>query len=446
MDCEHPVVGAFLAAARDVPAYKRILDEAGVDAAKVRSLDEFRCLVPIVDKKMTFGSFPVAQLCRHGQLAKPTSVLTSSGHSGQFAFGIYDSHTAQDEIELVDDALDMLLSVRSRTTLLINCLPMGVQVQTRACTLAQTSVRADMVTALVKQLGQHYEQIVLIGETAFIKHVLELGQVLGIDWQRLLVHVIVGEEPLAENARKYLADILATDAGRPETGLIASSMGVAELGLNLFLELPELIVLRRTLHEDPKLREAVFGNSPANVPMLFTYDARRVFVEILDDGELVLSTLDTDRRLPLVRYRTGDIGAMLTPQDLARIIPGRNDGATAMEQLPIVAIQGRGKGVWAGAVPIYPEQVKEGLYYDPTLARMITANFRLSGGVQRGRLRIQLSPDVADEPALADRFAQTISRYVPAPLEVKCQTYESFGSGMALDYERKFAYIEECPD
>jgi hypothetical protein len=38
-------------------------------------------------------------------------------------------------------------------------------------------------------------------------------------------------------------------------------------------------------------------------------------------------------------------------------------------------------------------------------------------------------------------FADAISRYTDVPITVSCEAYESFGSGMALDYERKFDYL-----
>jgi phenylacetate-CoA ligase len=166
-----------------------------------------------------------------------------------------------------------------------------------------------MVTALVAEFGRHYDQIILVGEAAFIKHVLELGQTQQIDWQGMLIHVAVGEEPLAENARKYFEDILGIDLKHPETGLIISSMGVAELGLNLFCETPSLVALRRVLHENSDLRRAVLGPAARNVPMLFAYDPSRSFVEVLEDGRLAVSTLEPERRLPLVRYVTGDRAA-----------------------------------------------------------------------------------------------------------------------------------------
>ena len=443
MESIHPVISAFGKAADEVPAYQQILVEADIDPDMIKTMDDFCSKVPVLDKPLTFGRFPVAQLCRGGNLGRPDGVLSSSGHSGKFAFGIYDGAAAQGEIEQIDNALDLLFQVRSKPTLLINCLPMGVQVPTRACTLAQVSVRPDMATVLVKQLGQHYEQIILVGEAAFIKHVLELGRSQGIDWHKILVHVAVGEEPLAENARKYLGNILGSDVFRPESGIIGSSMGIAEVGLNLFFEFPELIMLRRMLHETPQIRKAIFPDSAACLPMLFTYDPERIFIEITAKSELVITTLDANRTLPLIRYRTGDLAQIINPDELVPLIPHLQEKAGALSQLPLIAVAGRGEAIRSGAAPVFPEEVKEGIYHDPELAAKTTANFRLRSGPERGILRIQLSPGVPDEPELSPRFAEAVSNYVAPPLEVKCQTYEAFGAGMTLDYERKFTYIEK---
>lgn len=97
----------------------------------------------------------------------------------------------------------------------------------------------------------------------------------------------------------------------------------------------------------------------------------------------------------------------------------------------------------ADKVPVYPEQVKEGLYCHAALARLTTANFRLASGPVQARLRIQLSPGVAADRSLAGRFAKAIAPCVEAPLELACEEYESFRGGMGLDYERKFAYVEK---
>ena len=434
---------SFQRAARLVPAYRTLLSEAGVFPAKIRTPEDFQQL-PVLEKKDTFQRFRVAELCVDGELGNLGSVLTSSGHSGIFAFGLTDTHALPATTKWIDDLLDHLFGVRSRRTLLINCLPMGVKIPTQACTLAETSVRPDMAVGLVRAFDQHFEQIILVGETAFIKHVLELGAKAGVDWKALRVHVIVGEEPLAENARKYLELLLGIDPRQPETGVIFSSMGVAELGLNLFSEVPPLsplISLRRALHENRELRHAVLG--PRDwVPSLFTYDPRRIFVEFTAEGKLVLTTLDPEIRLPLIRYAPGDRGSFvrLKPEWRAQLeavdLPWQ-----LLQTLPIVSIEGRGDHASAGTAPIFPEAVKEGLYQNPALVPLTTANFRLVSGAVRARIRIQLSPGIVASAQLEQDFAKALAFYVRAPFEVSCEAYETFGSGMTLDYERKFQYL-----
>jgi phenylacetate-coenzyme A ligase PaaK-like adenylate-forming protein len=221
-------------------------------------------------------------------------------------------------------------------------------------------------------------------------------------------------------------------------------MGVAELGLNLFSEVPPmapLIALRRLLHENATLRQRVFG-AQLTVPSLFTYDPRRIFVEFDSAGRLIVTTLEHHLRIPLIRYATGDRGGFLElpaevrPEVEAHGIPWELFGA-----IPIVVIHGRGEHASAGNAPVYPEEVKEGIYRDHRLAALITANFRLVSGPREVRIRIQLSPGVQRTEEIEQGFAAAIAHYVTAPIKVLCEPYETFVSGMALDYERKFSYL-----
>lgn len=443
MTMEDQALAAFHRAAASVPAYRTILQEAGIEAGKIQHVADFSTL-PILDKAGTFQRFPIEELCRDGEVGRLGSVLTSSGHSGIFAFGLNDAATLPAMSGWIDDLLDLLFAVRSKRTLLINCLPMGVKVPTQACTLAETSVRPDMTVALVKSLGRHFSQIILVGEAAFIKHVLELGRQSEVDWKQSLVHVILGEEPLAENARKYFEAMIGTDPRRPEDGVIASSMGVAEIGLNLFSEIPPaspLIALRRLLHENAELRGRVLGPGKT-VPSLFTYDPRRIFTEFDSAGRLVLTTLDPYVRIPLVRYATGDRGRFLSlPEEIRPSAEAAGISWTLLQAIPIVAITGRGEHASAGEAPVYPEEVKEGIYHDHSLAPLTTANFRLVSGATHVRVRIQLSRGISRTVEIEKGFRAAIAHYVAAPIEVVCEPYETFVSGMSLDYERKFSYL-----
>lgn len=438
------VLAAFRRAAERVPAYRILLAEAGVEAATVRTLADF-ARVPVLEKSGTFRRFPIAELCVDGEPGRLGAVLTSSGHSGIFAFGLTAAEAVPATTAWIDDLLDHLFHVRTQRTLLINCLPMGVKVPTLACTLAETSVRPDMAVGLVRAFAAHFAQIILVGEAAFLKHVLESGRRGGVDWRSLRVHVIAGEEPLAENARAYLESILGIGAGRTDEGMVVSSMGVAELGLNLFSEVPPpgvLVPLRRLLHCRADLRHALFG--PVDwVPSLFTYDPRRIHVEFDRQRRLLVTMLGEEVRVPLVRYATGDRGRVLVlPPEVRPALTAAGLPWQVLAALPIVAIEGRGEHALAGAAAVYPEAIKEGLYREPALAELTTANFRLVSGAERARVRIQLQPGVEAAPGLDERFHAAISAYVRAPLEVFCEPYATFGSGMALDYERKFQYLE----
>ncbi len=437
-------LGAFSNAAGRVPAYQEILREAGVHVNQIDSLEMFRTL-PVLNKRNTFQGFELSQLCADGQLGQPGTVLTSSGHSGIFAFGVTDADAVENTVKWIDDLLDLLFAVRTRRTLLINCLPMGVKVPTRACTLAEVSVRADMAVGLMKSMGSHFAQIILIGEAAFIKHVLETGLASGVEWQKHVVQVILGEEPLAENARRYLGKILGHDLRRPEKGIIFSSMGVAEIGLNLFFEVPPLaplILLRRAMHEDPSLRKVILGPTDS-VPSLFTYDPQRILVEFDDAGSLILTTLDQNLRIPLIRYAPGDRGAFVILHPQTRpALEAHGLSWDLLHAIPIVAIYGRGEYAQSGDAHVDPEAVKEGIYHDSNLARLTTANFRLISGAAAAEIRIQLSPGIKPNEELETGFSAAISNYVRTPFSVSCHEYDHFKGGMMLDYERKFRYVE----
>ena len=440
---ERSALAAFRRAAQRVPAYRILLAEAAIDPAVIGDLAGFVRL-PVLEKRTTFNRFAIEQLCPEGQLGRLGSVLTSSGHSGIFAYGLNGVDALAATTEWIDGLLDLMFQVRSRPTLLINCLPMGVKVPTIACTLAETSVRPDMAVGLVRAFARHFEQIIMVGDAAFIKHVLELGRRGGVDWPRLRVHAILGEEPLAENARKYLEGLLGIVHGHRDHGVVVSTMGVAELGLNLFSEVSPrgaLAGLRRRLHEDGELRRQVLG--PCDwVPSLFTYDPRRIYVEFDAAERLIVTTLDPHVCIPLIRYATGDRGRTLSlPPELRPSLAAAGILWDDLDGLPLVAITGRGEHALAGAEAVYPEAVKEGIYHDPALAALTTANFRLLSGSLRARVRIQLSPTIVPTAELGEQFREAISGYARQPLEVNCEAYESFGDGMALDYERKFHYL-----
>ncbi|MCL4743903.1 MAG: hypothetical protein KJZ83_00660 [Burkholderiaceae bacterium] len=488
---EARLLATFRRASGRSSGYAKLLAEAGVDPGAIRSAADFVASAPVLDKRSTFSRFGLDELCQRGALERIAGVLTSSGHGGQFAFGLSTWSQARRSPALIDLGLEQSFGVDRRRTLVINCLPMGVRFQSRAVAIADVSVREDMALALAAKFGPRFEQLILVIDPLFGKRLLDHGDETGFDWRAHRVHVIVGEEPFGERFRDYVAARLGVDLDDAGGGLIASSMGVAELGLNLFFETRDTIAMRRALDRDEAARQALFGASPFATPApgVFAYNPLRSFVEVLDPdasglGELVVSQLDKDAPLPLLRYRTGDVARLLGDDEADRLRRASAAGplAPAPMPFPLIAIAGRRKDLLPNGRSVL--RYRDALYRDPRLASSLSGALRLqwdeaaagnaaaarttvrspdktaatasgealeetfakapeeaTGGSPGEALRaqVQLRRGVEPDPAIESALAQAL-RASGAPASVQCWRFAEFPFGMNLDYERKFSY------
>lgn len=438
---------AFKRVADSVPFYSALLTSLNISAHDITDLKEFCRRVPMLDKHNTFGKHRIADLCVNGDLAGIRTLLTSSGHSGVFSFGVNTQENLQRSANSIDMGLQYLFDVDNRSTLLINCLPMGVKVNTRATFLAETSVRDDMVFAVIKKFRAEFDQIILVGEGSFIKKIIEDGRdYQGIDWPNLAIHIITGEEGIAENYRTYLGELLGIrDLTAPHGKLIGSSMGVAELDLNIFHETRETIEIRRLAHADPELRKALFGSSMQVCPMLFVYYPQRCFVEEMpiDEqySELLISMLSAEMKIPLLRYRSGDYGRILPYEKLVATLKNFGHFVTPDLKLPFVAVYGRGKYLPVEKGRLFPEAVKEALYLYREVAEVITGNFKLSLAPPAGFLEIQLRKGSMLSNGTIEKVREALRCYVADVPKVLFHRYEVFPYAMEVDYERKFNYL-----
>lgn len=443
---EAATIEAFQRVARTVPFYAAMLRELDVDPSTVTDIASFVACAPLLDKHNTFGRHPISQLCTGGDLDGVRSVLTSSGMSGVFSFGVNTIQNLARSAKSIDAGLQYLFNVDEISTLLINCLPMGVKVHTRATVLAETSVREDMVFAVIKKFASEFEQILIVGEGSFIKKIIEDGRdEHRIDWPRLNVHLITGEEGIAENYRSYVGALLGVDVDSPDSRIIGSSMGVAELDLNIFHETRDTIRVRRLAHGNPSVRKALFGTANAFCPMLFVYYPHRCFVEEISvpggGSELVVSMLSEEMKIPLLRYRSGDFGRVLRYEDLVRDLGGMDHPMEPDLHVPWVAVEGRGHALATDGGPILPEAVKESLYRDAAVAEAITGNFRLSPEGKHGKLEIQLRTGRNEPVSAVDSVLEALAIYASVQPAVEFQAFTDFRYNTGVDYERKFSYL-----
>jgi len=448
---EKRLLAVFRRAATQSPAYRTLLAEAGVKFSDIQTPQDVFARCPVLNKANTFHRFDAGQLlCNKLPATELASVLTSSGHGGGgFALGLVSRQQARQAAWLIDLGLELAFDIDKRRTLMVNCLPMGVTFASETVCVANVSVREDMACAVIEQAGALFEQIILCGDPLFLKRLCDYSQEIGLNWRRYRVHVILGEETFPETFRDYLAQVLGVQLDDPSSGLIGSSMGMGELGLNLFNETRETVALRRACIRHPALLKQLTGVdlavSPA--PTFLVYNPLRTVVEIAAPdahgaGDLLITMLDCHAPIPLIRYATGDRMQCISPEVLAA---GQHAfGLTlSLPSLPVVALHGRAKDVLPGGGHI--DLFKAALYQNPVLARDMSGAHRLSldngqmcWKVQAGKGQL-LNQDQAQ--TMAATLRETLVPLLSGQLlAVEVLPYEAFSHGKTIDYERKFTY------
>jgi phenylacetate-CoA ligase len=437
-DQEKYLLKVFRQYASSVPAYTQLLKEKGVNPADITSVEAFKRLLPIIDKYDTFIKYEnhISRLCVDGELGDVVSVLSSSGYSGRFSYGLISRAEDKAGKNMLDLYLDQRFQIEKRRTMLINCLPMGVKVSSERTVVGDVSVRPDMAIALVRSFGKDFDQIIMIGENTFMKCMLELGLEKGIVWADYNVRIIVGEESFPETYRTYMASLISKDVDKADEIIVGSSMGISELGLSVFQESIDTIRIRRKLDANPELRKKYFGDI-SFTPMIFNYIPMVFYVEEHkkegdDFPEFVLTPLSLKRRLPLIRYNTHDKGTHLEP--------GPELQQYTTTNLPLVAIFGRGDHIVVTGKRVYTEGVKETIYGNIAFAAKVTGNFLLPPGVHEKKpvtLRLQMKKGITASPAIKKEAEEVIAKHYGDLLQTELVEFE----GMTLDFERKLPYL-----
>lgn len=425
LQSEKKAISAFKSAAKNIPAYQEILTAHNVWPKEIYDIADFRRKVPVLDKKAVFGAYRgrVEKLCNAVYFSDISEIVSSSGHSGLFSYGLNQRSTQRRFSEFTDVMLDYTFGICQKKTLLINALPMGIKINSDYLTIANTGPRDDTIICLLGGFAAEFDQVIIAADNNFAKNMLEEAIESGVEIKKTKIHLILGEEMLAENMRSYLAHLLGEDLDGFESAFIGSSFGIAELGLNLMFETRETISLRRKAQK----------SQPHQIhPQLFHYFPTRIYIEELkseNDTELVMTNLDENAVLPLIRYNTRDCGMVIV----------NNPGLSI--NLPLVELYGRDKFTASGGEVIRPQLIKEALFSDFSIPPFITCYFRLSQIEGMLNIEIQLKKRKEKTPALEEKINSAISSFLKVPFAVKIYPYYAFPYGMELDYERKFRNI-----
>jgi phenylacetate-CoA ligase len=425
-------------------AYRTLLQEQQIEPSTLDAQTELASL-PVLTKANTFERFTLAQLARPLPTQEIADVLTSSGRSGR-SFGFRLTARAQHETSWfdIDLGLQDMFKVDQHTTLLVNCLPMGVVFNSRAVTVANVSVREDMACAILRDLGPRFAQTLLCTDPLFIRRLLDEALVAGVDWKALNTSVIVGEEVLVEAQRDYIAARLGMDLDHDPHRIIGSSFGAGELGLNLLFETRDTIRMRRAMRTQPQVAQLLSGTTDGtSVPSIFCFNPLRCHVEVLNPGpdgfgELCFTMLDTQVIIALPRYVSGDLGKLVNPQEVTQ---AARLAGSARPWLPVVAVKGRIKDRLVGLPSV--ECIKELIYADHGIADQLTGAFRINQD-DRGGVKLTLqanSERAAQDSDLHTQLLTLARRQLSVPVDLELLAPLAFPYRPLLDFERKFSYL-----
>jgi phenylacetate-CoA ligase len=386
---EKMALDLFHSSARNVPAYRHFLEKEKVKHEKVRTYDDFKRYVPVIDKKNYLSQYPLSELCLEGDMFKNRIISVSSGSSGT---PFYWPRGLQQDLEGADmfgNIYDGVFQMDKKSTLLVICFSMGTWIAgsfttTSSFGYADKGRPVNIVTPglekgeainAIKNLSSYYDQVVIVGYPPFVKDIVEEGKRSGIKWSLLRTRLLMAGEAFSEEWRDYVLKLIHSKDPYYDSVNIYGSADAGILGN----ETPLSVLVRRIYNQRPKVRRDVFGVD--TLPSIVQYDPqRRHFEEV--DGDLIFTSVSG---IPLVRYNIKDTGGVLSYMEAITPIEDRLVSSAAQHnidlkqwQQPFVYLNGRKDfSVTIYAVNIYPENIKAALI-DRQIQRWVTGRFTMA--------------------------------------------------------------------
>lgn len=367
----------FYDVATNVPAYKGFLAAQKIDPTAIQTLADFQRL-PEINKENYISRYPLAQLCRYGKLEACDMIAASSGSTGKPTFW---PRFFTDELQIAtrfEQIFHDSFYADNRRTLAVICFSLGTWVggmfTTNCCRyLASKGYPLTVITPgnnkteilrIVQEIGEAFDQVVLLGYPPFLKDVIDTGIARGVEWQQYQIKLVMAGEVFSEEWRSLVGERVGAE--NPCYNF-ASLYGTADAGV-LGNETPLSICIRRFLAEHPEAAKALFGES--RLPTLVQYDPSSRLFEV-EDSKLLFSG---DNGIPLIRYNIMDTGGIIIYDTMLQFLaewgfdPVENLRSQTQElprgihPLPFVYVFGRSNfTVSFFGANIYPENVTVGL-------------------------------------------------------------------------------------
>jgi phenylacetate-CoA ligase len=336
---------AFIKASTVCPAYAEFLKAEGYRPGSKWLLSD----VPVMNKENYVKRYSIEQRCYGGAIPRSGVVIDeSSGSTGQPNNWVRSAAERSDVKRILQ--LNYQLVFRDSGKILLNCFALGPWATGMNVSMSLVDVgimksigpdRSKLVNTL-KLLGPGY-QYLIFGYPPFIRSFVDECE---LDLRAYHIDFIVGGEGLSEGLRSYLLQKAKT---------VISSYGASDLEINIGVETPTTIGLRRLMLERPALCREVFGRDTP--PMIFQYNALDYVIETNPDGELLVTIGRQSGAAPKIRYNIRDSGGTYAFRTLARRLAAHGVDLAGLSprtsHFPILFVYGRNDS----SVPFYGSKV-----------------------------------------------------------------------------------------
>jgi phenylacetate-CoA ligase len=301
----HRAVAAFERARRRCPAYREFLSRSGFGGGMSTA---YFGAAPATTKENYVRAFSIEERCFGGRLPRRGVVIDeSSGSSGKPNNWVRSMSERRSVRRLLQHGF--ALTLPGEPVFLLNCFALGPWATGMNISMSVADVTIlksigpdrDKLEATLKLFGPKYRYAVA-GYPPFIKDFVDST---ALDLSAFEMHLLVGGEGISEGLRDRLLKVFKT---------VHSSYGASDLEINIAVETPFSIAVRRACRANQKLREALFG--AGELPMVFQYNPVDYLIETNEERELIFTLLRPGYAAPRVRYNIRDTGGVM---ELARV-------------------------------------------------------------------------------------------------------------------------------
>lgn len=354
----------FGKAGRECPAYQLLLKETGYKQGKKWDFS----LVPVMTKENYVKRYTLEQRCYGGAIPRAGVVIDeSSGSTGQPNNWVRNASERNDVKRILQ--LNYEIIFRENGKVLLNCFALGPWATGMNVSMSLVDVgilksigpdRAKLANTL-KLLGPGYDYLIF-GYPPFIRSFVDECE---LDLKPYNLNFLVGGEGLSEGLRSHLLESAKS---------VISSYGASDLEINIGVETPLTIALRRLCLADQALSKELFGRDTP--PMIFQYNAVDYVIETNGEGELLFTITRRTGAAPKIRYNLRDSGGVYRFDELAQKLKAHGIDLTTLvpetSYFPMLFVYGRNDS----SVPFYgckvfPSDIEQILSADPALVKSI---------------------------------------------------------------------------